>query len=274
METRDFAFYKKSADYVKGIIGCEPDVGIILGSSGEGFAGLLEDRVEISYNDIPNFLRTTVSYMSGKLVFGSLEGKKVLCMLGRFHSYEGYSFEQLDIPVRMFKLLGTKALILTNAAGGVNTDYKPGDVMIITDQIAFSGTSPMRGPNIPEFGPRFFDASHLYAPELIAIAERVAENSPLTVQKGVYFWMPGPQFETPAEIRAIRTLGGDAVGMSTVTEALTAGHCGLPVLGLSLIANMAAGILDQPLSGEEVTECSMRVEKDFNEYIKNIIKMM
>ena len=272
MENRDFAFYKKSADYVRGIIGCEPDVGVILGSSGESFADLLEDRIDIPYSDIPNFLKTTVSYMSGKLAFGRLGGKTVLCMLGRFHSYEGYSFEQLDIPVRMFKLVGTKALILTNAAGGVNTGYKPGDVMIISDQIVFSGTSPMRGPNIPEFGPRFFDASHLYSPELIAVAEKVAEGSPLTVRKGVYFWMPGPQFETPAEIRAIRVLGGDAVGMSTVTEALTAGHCGLPVLGLSLIANMAAGILDQPLSGEEVTECAASVEKEFNAYIKEIVK--
>ena len=192
-------------------------------------------------------------------------------MSGRFHSYEGYDFSQLAMPVRVLKLLGVKTLIVTNAAGGVNENYAPGDVMIIRDHIMFSGFSPMRGENAEEFGPRFFDVTKMYTPELRQIAKKCGENSGLRVYEGVYFFMQGPQFETPAEIRAIRILGGDAVGMSTVTEALTAAHCGMPLLGLSVITNMAAGILPQPVTGEEVDETGARVSEKFCAYVKHIL---
>ncbi len=178
---------------------------------------------------------------AGKLILGTLAGKKVVCMSGRFHYYEGYSFEQLAAPVRLLKNLGVQKIILTNAAGAVNKAYKPGDVMIIADHINLMGVSPTRGKNISEFGDRFFDVSNMYARSLRKIARDCAENSGLTIHEGVYYIFSGPQFETPAEIRAVRILGADAVGMSTVTEALTAAQCSIPVLGLSLMTNMAAG---------------------------------
>jgi len=171
-------------------------------------------------------------------------------------------------------MLGCRAVILTNAAGGVNLSFKPGDIMIINDQIMLPGCSPMRGPNIPEFGPRFFDVQKMYSPELRAIAKECAQGSGLTFHEGCYFFMQGPQFETAAEIRAIRTLGGDAVGMSTVTEALTAAHCGLPCLGFSVITNMAAGILDQPLTDEEVNEVGHLVADNFSAYLKKVLSRM
>ena len=195
-------------------------------------------------------------------------------MSGRFHSYEGYDFEQLAIPVRLFKLLGVKQLIVTNAAGGVNEGYRPGDIMVISDHIKLNGASPMRGKNLPAFGDRFFDVSRMYTPRLRELALRLAKDTALRVHEGVYFFMPGPQFETPAEIRAIRLLGGDAVGMSTVTEALTAAHCGIELLGFSVITNMAAGMLDQPLTTEEVSETGRMVEERFSAYLKSVIREM
>jgi purine-nucleoside phosphorylase len=172
------------------------------------------------------------------------------------------------------KLLGVRAVILTNAAGGVNLGYAPGDVMILSDHIKLTGSSPLRGKNVAEFGPRFFDVTNMYTPELRKLALELAPESGLNVHEGVYFFMTGPQFETPAEIRAIRLLGGDAVGMSTVTEALTAAHCGLPVLGISVITNMAAGVLGKPLSGEEVDETGRRVAPLFSRYIRAIVRKM
>ena len=222
-----YEFFEKSAQYVREKLDFQPEIGIILGSSLGPFAAQVENPVVIPYEDIPNFLRSTVATHAGKLICGTVSGKKVVCMSGRFHSYEGYDFPQLTAPIRLFKLLGCRAVILTNAAGGVNLSFKPGDIMIINAQIMLPGCSPMRGPNIPEFGPRFFDVQKMYSPELRAIARDCAQGSGLTFHEGCYFFMQGPQFETAAEIRAIRTLGGDAVGMSTVTEALTAAHLSL-----------------------------------------------
>lgn len=182
--------------------------------------------------------------------------------------------EQLTIPVRVFKCLGAEKLIVTNAAGAVNLDYKPGDIMIIKDQIKLSLASPMCGPNIEEFGPRFFDVSKMYTPSLRELARNCAQDTDLTFHEGTYFFMPGPQFETPAEIKAIRVLGGDAVGMSTVTEALTAAHCGMPLLGFSVLTNMAAGILDQPITDEEVNEIGNMISHKFSAYIKKVIEEM
>lgn len=269
-----FAFYEKTADYVKSRAPFAPELGLILGTGLGPLAKQIENPVEIDYKDIPNFLVSTAPDHAGKLIFGTLEGKKLVCMSGRFHSYEGYDFEQLAIPVRLFKLLGVKQLIVTNAAGGVNEGYRPGDIMVISDHIKLNGASPMRGKNLPEFGDRFFDVSRMYTPRLRELALRLAKDTALRVHEGVYFFMPGPQFETPAEIRAIRLLGGDAVGMSTVTEALTAAHCGIELLGFSVITNMAAGMLDQPLTTEEVSETGRMVEERFSAYLKSVIREM
>ena len=269
-----FAFYEKTAEYVKQRAPFTPEIALILGTGLGPLAGQLENPVTLDYREIPNFLVSTAPDHAGKLIFGTLEGKKLVCMSGRFHTYEGYDFEQLSIPVRLFKLLGAKQVIVTNAAGGVNEGYRPGDIMVISDHIKLNGASPMRGKNLPEFGDRFFDVSRMYTPRLRELALRLAKNTELRVHEGVYFFMPGPQFETPAEIRAIRILGGDAVGMSTVTEALTAAHCGLELLGFSVITNMAAGMLDQPLTTEEVSETGRMIEKQFSAYLKSIIREM
>lgn len=269
-----YEYFKVSADYVRSRLSFDPEIGMILGSGLGPFAARIEDPVVIDYKDIPNFLVSTVATHAGKLICGTVEGKKVVCMSGRFHSYEGYDFEQLTAPVRLFKLLGCRVTVLTNAAGAVNTDYKPGDVMIINDHIKLNGDSPLRGPNIEEFGPRFFDMSHTYTPELVELAKECAEGSPLRVHEGVYMFFPGPQFETPAEIRAARLLGADAVGMSTVTEALTAGHCKMPLLALSVMTNMAAGILKQPLTAEEVTETARSIREPLSDYMARIVSRL
>ncbi len=266
-----YEYYKKSADHLLERFGGAPEIGLVLGSGLGHFAGHIEDPITVPYAEIPNFLRSTAIGHAGQMIFGTVSGKRVVCMSGRFHYYEGYDFEQLSIPVRVLKLLGIRALILTNAAGAVNKSYKPGDIMVISDHIKLMGASPMRGPNIDEFGPRFFDMGSTYTPKLRKLALELAEKSPLTVHEGVYWFTPGPQYETPAEIRAIRALGGDAVGMSTVTETLTASHCKLPLLALSVMTNMAAGVLPQPLTAEEVIETANSIEAPFTDYVKDII---
>ncbi len=270
----DYEFYNTSAQYVKSRIDFEPEIAIVLGTGLGPIAQQIENPVEIPYADIPNFLISTVHSHAGRLVLGTLEGKKVVCMSGRFHYYEGYSFEQLAAPVRLFRLLGAKKTILTNASGAVNVAYRPGDVMIIKDHINLWGASPTRGLNAEEFGSRFFDVSDLYTASLREIAKECAKRTSLTVHEGVYQYFSGPQFETPAEIRAARILGADAVGMSTITEALTAGHCKMPLLGLSLITNMAAGVLSQPISGAEVDETAKRVSQPFQLYFRDILSRL
>ena len=264
-------YFQKSADYIKQIVPWTPEVAIVLGSSLGPFADAIEDPIVIEYRDIPNFLVSTVEGHAGKLIFGTVAGRRVACMSGRFHTYEGYDFEQLVIPVRVFRLLGARATILTNAAGAVNAAYRPGDVMIVSDHIKLNGPSPLRGKNVDAFGPRFFDVTRMYTPELRELARKCAEGTGLTIHEGVYMFTTGPQYETPAEIRAARVLGADAVGMSTVTEALTAAHCGMPLLCLSVITNMAAGVLDQPLTTEEVFATGRMIADKFSGYLKNII---
>lgn len=266
-----YEYFKKSADYILGKVDFVPEIAIVLGSCLGPIASEIVNPVEIDYSDIPNFLISTVKSHAGKLILGELCGKKVVCMSGRFHYYEGYDFEQLVAPIRVFKLLGVKTTILTNAAGAINTDFNAGDVMIINDHIKVMGASPLRGPNIEEFGPRFFDVGNMYTKELIKVAREASAHTDLKVHEGVYFFWSGPQFETHAEIRAMRNLGADAVGMSTVTEALTAAHCGMPLMALSLLTNMAAGILDQPLTPEEVGETAALVSKRFIGYFKEIL---
>ena len=265
-------FFQKSADYVLSIIKEKPEIAIILGSGLGDFASKIENPIEIAYEDIPNFLVSTVSSHAGKLIYGKVGGKNILCMAGRFHSYEGYDFEQLVIPIRLFKLLGVKVTILTNAAGAVNRSYEVGDIMIVSDHIKLNGASPLRGKNLDFFGPRFFDVTDMYTKSLRELAMKCAENSGLNFHEGVYMFFPGPQFETPAEIRAARLLGADAVGMSTVTEALTAAHCSMPLLAFSVMTNMAAGVLDCKLSDEEVGIAAAKIADLFGAYIEKVIK--
>lgn len=253
------------------IIKDKPEIAIILGSGLGDFVSKIKNPIEIKYDDIPNFLVSTVASHAGKLIYGEVGGKKVICMAGRFHSYEGYDFEQLVIPVRLFKLLGVKATILTNAAGAVNKSYNVGDIMIVSDHIKLNGASPLRGKNLDFFGPRFFDVTDMYTKKLRKIALKCAEGSGLIFREGVYMFFPGPQFETPAEIRAARLLGADAVGMSTVTEALTAAHCSMPLLAFSVMTNMAAGVLDCKLSDEEVGIAAAKIADRFGAYIEKVI---
>ena len=266
-----YEYFQKSADFLKSKVDFTPEIAIVLGSCLGPFAQQIEDPIVVDYADIPNFLVSTVASHAGKLIFGTVCGRKVVCMSGRFHSYEGYAFEQLVIPVRVFKLLGVKTVILTNASGGINSGYRPGDVMVIADHIKLNGYSPLRGPKVEEFGPRFFDVTNMYTPELRKIALDCAKDTSIRVHEGTYMFMPGPQFETPAEIRAARILGADAVGMSTVTEALTAAHCGMPLLAMAVITNMAAGVVNTPLTTSEVDETAQLVAGPFSEYMKKIV---
>ena len=267
-------YFQKSVDYIRGIVPWTPEIAIVLGSGLGSLADSIEDPMVIEYRDIPNFLVSTVESHAGKLIFGTVAGRRIVCMSGRFHFYEGYDYEQLVIPIRVFKLLGVKAVILTNAAGAVNMKYRPGDIMIVSDHIKMTGASPLRGRNVDELGPRFFDVTRMYTPELRRLAWECAGGTGLRVHEGVYFFFTGPQFETPAEIRAARILGGDAVGMSTVTEALTAAHCGMPLLCLSVITNMAAGVLGVPLTAQEVDETAHVIAEKFSRYIIKIIGRM
>ncbi|MDQ0213758.1 purine-nucleoside phosphorylase [Oikeobacillus pervagus] len=249
-----------------------PSIGLILGSGLGVLADEIENPVKIPYEKIPNFPVSTVEGHAGQLVFGEIKGKEVLAMQGRFHYYEGYPFEQVTFPIRVMKTLGVKTLIVTNAAGGVNESFEPGDLMIITDHINQMGGNPLIGSNDSRLGPRFPDMSEAYNKELIQLAKSIAEKIGLKVRDGVYVGNTGPSYETPAEVRMARYLGGDAVGMSTVPEVIVARHAGLKVLGISCISNMAAGILDQPLTHDEVIETTEKVRNDFLTYVKEIIQ--
>ena len=241
-----------AADYLRDRLPAAPQVGLVLGSGLGGLAGRLENPVYIPYSEIPGFVASTAPGHAGRFVAGRLAGRQVLCMQGRLHFYEGHSMEDIVFPVRVMKELGIEALILTNAAGGVNLEFSVGDLMIIEDHINFMGRNPLTGPNDEEVGPRFCDMTFAYTPALRELALKVAAEQGVAVRTGVYLGYMGPSYETPAEIRAFRTLGADAVGMSTVPEVIAASHCGLPVLAISLITNMAAGIEKKKLSGDEV----------------------
>ena len=229
-----------------------PKVLLILGSGLGALADAVEDPIAVPYDQVPHMKRSTAPDHAGQFVFGRLAGTDVAVMQGRLHTYEGWSYADVSFPVRVVRLLGARALLVTNAAGAVNTSFSAGDIMLITDHIKFFGASPLQGPNLDELGPRFPDMSRVYTPALQDVARQCAASLDIPLRQGVYMFFPGPQYETPAEVRAARLLGADAVGMSTVPEAITAAHCGMDVLGFTLCTNMAAGVLDQPLSGEEV----------------------
>ncbi|WP_284140316.1 MULTISPECIES: purine-nucleoside phosphorylase [unclassified Virgibacillus] len=265
------AALKEASAFIQSHLKETPTIGLILGSGLGVLADEIEHPVTIPYTEIPHFPVSTVSGHKGQLVVGELNGKQVIAMQGRFHFYEGYSMEQVTFPVRIMKLLGIETIIVTNAAGGINKAFEPGDLMIITDHINNMGTNPLIGPNDDEFGVRFPDMSSVYDKEYIQIALDCAQNLKLDVRQGVYVGNTGPSYETPAEINMLRTLGGDAVGMSTVPEVIIAAHAGLRVLGVSCISNMAAGILEQPLTHQEVIETTDKVREDFLRFIKKII---
>ncbi len=264
---------REAADFITSKMGSVPEIGMILGSG----LGVLGDEVEnpviIKYSDIPSFPRSTVEGHAGQMVIGTLEGKKVLVMQGRFHYYEGYTMDTVVFPVRVMKFLGIKKFLVTNASGGVNTSFNPGDLMVIRDHIKLGLDSPLRGANLDDFGPRFPDMSDGYTKSLRELAKKAGEDLGIPLREGVYALMGGPNYETPAEIRMLRTLGADAVGMSTVPEVLAAVHAGMDVLGISCITNMAAGVLDQPLNHEEVMETAARVRENFIAVVRKIISL-
>ncbi|ANQ54379.1 purine nucleoside phosphorylase [Thermosipho sp. 1063] len=252
----------QTVEYIRAKVDFKPDIGLILGS-GLGFlADKIEDSNEIAYEEIPNFPHSTVAGHEGKLVFGKLSGKRVVVLKGRFHLYEGWSPEVIKFVIYVLNKLGVKKLIITNAAGGINKLLKPGDIVLVKDIINFQFKNPLRGPNYEEFGQRFPDMSTILDKEW---TERLKESFDLP--QGVYMAVLGPSYETPAEIRAFRKLGADVVGMSTVPEIIAAKHCGIDCLVLSCVTNMAAGVLDQPLSHKEVVEVANRVKDKFSKIV-------
>lgn len=250
------------------------DIGVILGSGLGDYAEALEDAVKLPYSEIPGFPRSTVTGHAGMWCCGTLYGKRVVMMQGRFHYYEGYGMKDVTLPVRVMQKIGVKTLIVTNAAGGVNLGYHPGELMVIGDIFSMTAQNPLIGPNLDAFGPRFPDMSCAFDKELRALAHECANEQGFALREGVYAQMTGPTYETPAEIRMLRTLGADAVGMSTVPEVIVARHGGMRVLGISCITNMAAGILDQPLNHAEVTETANRVKGQFRNLLDRIIEKM
>ncbi len=263
---------QSSSQYILERSKYKPTIGLILGSGLGDLADRIENPEFYPYETIPNFPVSTVEGHKSRLVIGTLNGKTVVAMQGRFHYYEGYSMEEVTFPIRVMKLLGIETLIVTNAAGAVNENFKPGDLMIINDHINLSGTNPLIGKNLDEFGVRFPDMSNPYNRNLIEKVKNVAKEINVDVKEGVYTVMTGPSYETPAEIKMIRTLGGDAVGMSTVPEVIVANHSGLKVIGISCLTNMAAGILKQPLNHEEVIETSNMAKTKFINLMSSLIK--
>lgn len=261
--------YQESAEALRRRLGdFSPRCLVILGSGLGALAEEVAGPIAVPYAQVPHMKVSTAPDHAGRFVFGRLAGQDVAVMQGRLHTYEGWSFADAAYPVGLMRLLGADTLVVTNAAGAVNTAFSAGDIMLITDHIKLFGASPLTGPNIDQLGPRFPDMSHVYTPALQEIARQAAEELGIPLRRGVYMFFPGPQYETPAEVRAARILGADAVGMSTVPEAIAAAHCGMAVLGFTLCTNMAAGVLDQPLSGEEVIAAASAAGPRFTALIK------
>lgn len=264
--------FNETVDYIKRHVNTIPKIAIVLGS---GLGSLSDDVVNktiLNYKDIPNFPISTVMGHKGELIFGELEGIPVILMNGRFHYYEGYDLSATTYPIRIFKLLGVETLVLTNAAGGINLDFEKGDLMIISDHLSFFAESVLRGKNLDEFGERFIDLSNAWNKDYIEKLKIIMKKYTNKCHTGVYAYMKGPTYETPAEIKALRTLGADAVGMSTVPEVITAVHCGIKCAGISCITNMAAGIRNEILSHEDVKKTAIEAEKNFKCIVKDFIK--
>ncbi len=265
---------KAAAEYIRARVSMRPTIGLVLGSGLGEYADTLEDAVRIAYSEIPSFPVPTIPGHSGALVIGRKCGQEVVVLQGRIHYYEGLPQQEITLPIRVLAALGVKTVVLTNACGGVNLAFKPGDLMLISDHINYSGANPLIGPNMDEFGPRFPDMSDLYTASLRRQIKQKAQESGISLREGVYAMYSGPNYETPAEIRMFRILGADTVGMSTVPEAIVAGHCGMQVVGVSCVTNMAAGVLPVKLSHEEVTETANRVKKVFQKLIDLIVEIL
>ena len=248
-------------------IGRTPRAAVVLGSGLGSVADALEDAIEIAYPDIPYFVSSTVEGHAGRLIIGSYSGVDVAVMKGRFHFYEGYSMEEVTFPIRVFSLMGIRTLLLTNAAGGIAPHLPPGTLMIITDHINQMGDNPLRGPNDDRFGPRFPDMTAAYTPEYIEITRGIARELGIHLAEGIYLGLRGPTYETPAEVRMVRSLGGDAVGMSTVAEVIVARHCGMKVLAISCITNVAAGLSDEEIHHAEVMEVGARAGRQLSDLV-------
>ncbi len=276
----DFENYQRATNYIKSKIGniC-PKLAIVLGSGLGVLADEFEDLITIKYKDIPDFPVSTVSGHAGELLIGNISGVPVIAMNGRFHYYEGYDLEEVTFPIRVFHLLGINDLLLTNASGGINLDFQTGDFMVINDQLSFFAESALRGKNLEEFGTRFPSMSQIYDMDFSRKLFDIINKYTNRAQTGVYAYMKGPSFETPSEIKALRVLGADSVGMSTVPEAIIAKHCGIRVVGVSCITNMAAGISSSlsietnELSHEDVKETADKVKYVFKNIVKEYIQL-
>lgn len=262
--------YEKTINFLKYKGMTQPEVALILGSGLGDLADQIESPITIPYIDIPDFPVATVAGHAGELVYGDLASKKVIALKGRFHYYEGYDLKTVTYPVRIFKELGVKTVVITNAAGGVNESFTPGDLMIITDHINLTGENPLIGQNIDNHGPRFVDMTETYSRRGQALLKQIGTELGIELKEGVYTWFAGPTYETPAEIKFTRTIGGDAVGMSTVPEAIVAKHCGLEVIGISCITNLAAG-MQSSLNHDEVVEVSTIVKPKFKQVIEKLL---
>lgn len=261
----------EAKSFIESKMTAKPTLGLVLGSGLGVLADEIKHPVILPYNEIPGFTTSTVVGHKGQLVIGELEGKQVVAMQGRFHYYEGHGLEAVTFPIRVMKAIGVDTIIVTNAAGGINEQYQPGDLMLIRDHLNLTYRNPLIGPNDEQLGARFPDMSDAYTRQLRAVAKDVAANLGMHLQEGIYAGLLGPSYETPAEIRMLRILGGDAVGMSTVPEVIVARHMNMKVLGISCISNMAAGILEQPLSHEEVMETTEKVKAQFLSLIHGIV---
>ncbi len=263
-EGRLHSLVHECAAVVKGLApGFQPSVALILGSGLGGFADTLTDRVAIPYAELPNFPISSVPGHAGRLVLGKFKGHSVMAMQGRVHFYEGFAPWQVAFPARVLCSFKPSVLAVTNAAGGINSGFKVGDLMAISDHLNLSGWNPLVGPNQEQLGPRFPDMSHAYEPKLLALLESCAQKEGIVLRRGVYAQLSGPSYETPAEIRMLRTLGADAVGMSTVPEVIVASHMGVKVVGVSCITNLAAGLGTEPLSHDEVSQTAHQVKDVF-----------
>ena len=264
---RSYEYCRTRTDFV-------PKVAFVLGSGLGDFADYVTVEAEILYSEIPDFPVSTVSGHEGKFVFAYVEEVPVVMMKGRVHYYEGYSMEEVVLPIRLMKMLGAETLILTNASGGINLAFDPGDLMLITDQISSLVPSPLIGANIEELGTRFPDMSHIYDEELQELIRRAADSEQIPLREGAYIQFTGPAYETPAEIRMAGMLGADAVGMSTACEAVAANHMGMRICGISCVVNMAAGIQKTPLSHEEVKEMGSRKSEEFRRLMMAVFREM
>jgi len=269
---KDYESFQKSAEYIRSIVKRPPETALVLGSGLGALVSEIDDAVRIPYGEIPDFPKSGVEGHSGELIAGKIGGSGIFVFSGRTHFYEGYEMADTAYFVGVLKLLGVKRLLLTNAAGSVKKDIPPGSLVLIRDHIKLSAQSPLRGRNIPELGERFFDMSDAYDSGLRAAARKCADRLGMTLPEGVYAYMSGPQYETPAEIRMLSLLGADVVGMSTVAETIAAAWCGIKVLCVSCVSNYAAGVSDQPISHREVIEIGRRNAEKFSTLIKEIIK--